>query len=52
MTKARITKCCDGHLRRAIYGLGPYIGDYLEHVLLACIVQGWCAWYVEDGCMS
>ncbi|KJA19664.1 hypothetical protein HYPSUDRAFT_69092 [Hypholoma sublateritium FD-334 SS-4] len=25
-----------------IYGLGPYIADYPEQVLLACIVQGWC----------
>jgi hypothetical protein len=46
MTRARVTKCCDGYFRRAIYGLGPYIGDYLEQVVLACIVQGWCARYV------
>ncbi|KAF7348718.1 hypothetical protein MVEN_01390700 [Mycena venus] len=25
-----------------IYGLGPYIADYPEQVLLACVVQGWC----------
>ena len=30
-----------------IYGLGPYIVDYLEKVLLACIVQGWCPRYVN-----
>ncbi|KAJ7099636.1 hypothetical protein C8R43DRAFT_1092365 [Mycena crocata] len=29
--------------RRVIYGLGPYIADYLEQVLLVCTVQGWCA---------
>lgn len=32
----------DGHYRRTIYGLGPYIADYPEQVLLACIVQNWC----------
>ena len=32
----------DGHFRRTIYGIGPYIADYPEQVLLACIVQGWC----------
>ncbi|KAJ7170354.1 hypothetical protein C8R43DRAFT_1120786 [Mycena crocata] len=43
MTKARVTRCADGHFRRAIYGLGPYIADYPEQALLACIVQGFCA---------
>ena len=42
MEKPEITQCADGHYRRAIYGLGPYIADYPEQVLLACIVQGWC----------
>ncbi|KAG6835838.1 hypothetical protein H0H93_014083 [Arthromyces matolae] len=42
MTEARITRCADGHFRRVIYGLGPYIADYPEQVLLACIVQNWC----------
>ncbi|KAJ6523207.1 hypothetical protein B0H19DRAFT_1277074 [Mycena capillaripes] len=42
MTKCRITRCADGHFRRAIYGLGPYIADYPEQALLACIVQGYC----------
>ncbi|KAJ7612911.1 hypothetical protein DFH06DRAFT_1274599 [Mycena polygramma] len=42
MTKPRITRCADGHFRRAIYGLGPYIADYPEQALLACIVQGHC----------
>ncbi|KAJ7208199.1 hypothetical protein GGX14DRAFT_365468 [Mycena pura] len=32
----------DGHYRRVIFGLGPYIADYPEQVLLACVVQGWC----------
>ncbi|KAF8467007.1 hypothetical protein DFH94DRAFT_685991 [Russula ochroleuca] len=42
MSKPRITRCGDGHLRRVIYGLGPYIADYPEQVLLACVVLGWC----------
>ncbi|KAH7917121.1 hypothetical protein BV22DRAFT_1108625 [Leucogyrophana mollusca] len=25
-----------------IYGLGPYIADYEEQVVLACIVRNWC----------
>jgi hypothetical protein len=42
MTTPEIVRCYDGHFRRAIYGLGPYIADYQEQVLVACIVQGWC----------
>jgi Plavaka transposase len=42
MSKAEVVRCPDGHFRRAIYGLGPYIGDYPEQVLLTCIVQNWC----------
>jgi Plavaka transposase len=42
MEKPRITQCGDGHLRRVIYGLGPYIADYPEQTLLACVVSGWC----------
>ncbi|KAJ7642525.1 hypothetical protein B0H17DRAFT_960110 [Mycena rosella] len=44
MTTPEVIPFADGHYRRAIYGLGPYIADYPEQVLLACIVQGWCAW--------
>ncbi|KAG1726481.1 hypothetical protein EDB19DRAFT_1897639 [Suillus lakei] len=39
----------DGHYCHVIYGLGPYIADYEEQVLLACIVQRWCA---KDRCLS
>lgn len=42
MIKPRVTRCADGHFRRIIYGLGPYIADYPEQATLACIVQGWC----------
>ncbi|KAI0245200.1 hypothetical protein BJV78DRAFT_1277494 [Lactifluus subvellereus] len=42
MTTPDVVRCPDGHFRRAIYGLGPYIADYPEQVWLAAIVQGWC----------
>ncbi|KAK7027767.1 hypothetical protein R3P38DRAFT_2623597 [Favolaschia claudopus] len=42
MEKPRVTRCADGHFRRVIYGLGPYIADYPEQALLTCIVQGHC----------
>lgn len=42
MEKPEVVRYGDGHYRRTIYGLGPYIADYPEQVLLACIVQGWC----------
>ncbi|KAF7368105.1 hypothetical protein MSAN_00876700 [Mycena sanguinolenta] len=42
MTAPEVTLFGDGHYRRVIYGLGPYIADYPEQVLLACVVQGWC----------
>ncbi|KAJ6617037.1 hypothetical protein B0H10DRAFT_1948719 [Mycena sp. CBHHK59/15] len=30
------------HLRRVIYGIGPYIADYPEQVWLTTIMQNWC----------
>lgn len=42
MTSPEMLHCPDGHWRRAIYGLGPYIADYPEQVFLAGIVQNWC----------
>jgi hypothetical protein len=42
MTTPEIVHYADGHYRRMIYGLGPYIADYPEQVLITCIVQGWC----------
>ncbi|KAG1720676.1 hypothetical protein EDB19DRAFT_1917810 [Suillus lakei] len=42
ITKYEVTQFGDGHFRRVIYGLGPYIADYEEQVLLTCIVRGWC----------
>ena len=46
MTTPEIVQFPDGHFRWVIYGLGPYIADYPEQALLACIVQGWCPKYV------
>ncbi|KAH6904046.1 hypothetical protein BKA70DRAFT_1373674 [Coprinopsis sp. MPI-PUGE-AT-0042] len=42
MSTPRVTKFGDGHYRRVVYGIGPYIADYPEQALLSCIVQGWC----------
>lgn len=39
--------CPDGHYRKVIYSLGPFMADYPEQVYLACIVQGWCPKYVD-----
>ncbi|KAG1896853.1 uncharacterized protein F5891DRAFT_983081 [Suillus fuscotomentosus] len=47
MTKPEVVHFGDGHYRCVIYGLGPYIADYEEQVLLACIVRSWC-----PRCMS
>ena len=47
MTAPCITHCADGHYRRVIYGLGPYIADYPEQALLACVVQNWCPKYAS-----
>ncbi|KAG1847593.1 hypothetical protein F4604DRAFT_1975538 [Suillus subluteus] len=42
ITKYEVARFGDGHFHRVIYGLGPYIADYEEQVLLTCIVRGWC----------
>ncbi|KAG1792906.1 uncharacterized protein HD556DRAFT_1432393 [Suillus plorans] len=42
MTTPEVTRCGDGHYRHIIYGLGPYIADYKEQVVLACMVKDWC----------
>lgn len=42
MTHPIILRFPDGHFRRAIFDIGPYIADYPEQALLACIVNGWC----------
>ena len=42
METPEVARCPDGHFRRVIYSLGPYIADYPEQVLLSGIVSGWC----------
>ncbi|KAI0349050.1 hypothetical protein OH77DRAFT_1499678 [Trametes cingulata] len=42
MTTPHVLRCPDGHYRRAIFELGPFIADYPEQVYLAGVVQGWC----------
>ncbi|KAJ7183927.1 hypothetical protein C8R46DRAFT_1159216 [Mycena filopes] len=42
METPEVVRCPDGHLRRVIYGIGPYIADYPEQVWLAGVVQNWC----------
>ncbi|KAG1866432.1 hypothetical protein C8R48DRAFT_747650 [Suillus tomentosus] len=43
MTKPEVTHFGDGHYHCMIYELGPYIADYEEQMLLACIFRNWCA---------
>ncbi|KAG2743057.1 hypothetical protein P692DRAFT_20878964 [Suillus brevipes Sb2] len=38
-----IRRCPDGHYRRVIYDLAAYIADYPEQLMVAGIVQNWCA---------
>ncbi|KAF9234302.1 hypothetical protein BU15DRAFT_90031 [Melanogaster broomeanus] len=42
MTVPQVMKCPDRHFRHVIFGIGPYIADYPEQVLISGIVQNWC----------
>ncbi|KAA1472182.1 hypothetical protein DENSPDRAFT_778039 [Dentipellis sp. KUC8613] len=42
MTEPVVLRCPDGHWRRAVFEIGPFIADYPEQVYLAGIVQNWC----------
>ncbi|KAJ7108121.1 hypothetical protein C8R44DRAFT_842997 [Mycena epipterygia] len=42
MDTPEVVRCPDGHFRRVIYSIGPYIADYPEQVWLAAVVQNWC----------
>ncbi|KJA18005.1 hypothetical protein HYPSUDRAFT_145683 [Hypholoma sublateritium FD-334 SS-4] len=42
METYKVVRCPDGHFRRAIFSLGPYIADYPEQVWLTGIVSNWC----------
>ncbi|KAG1834004.1 hypothetical protein DFJ58DRAFT_719386 [Suillus subalutaceus] len=37
-----VTHFPDGHFRRTMYGLGPYIANYPEQLIISGIVQNWC----------
>lgn len=45
-----VRQCPDGHFRRVIFGLGPFIADYPEQVMLAGIVQNWCPKWAQVFC--
>ena len=47
MTFPEILRCPDGHFRRVVYGLSPYIADYPEQALATGVVQGWCPKYLK-----
>ena len=47
ITKWDLVRCADDHFRRVVYGIGPYIADYPEQVLVAGIAYGWCPAYVN-----
>ncbi|KAI6101116.1 hypothetical protein EDD16DRAFT_1716689 [Pisolithus croceorrhizus] len=42
MTVPQVMKCPDDHFHCVICGIGPYIADYPEQVLISRIVQNWC----------
>ncbi|KAH9846008.1 hypothetical protein C2E23DRAFT_872599 [Lenzites betulinus] len=42
MTQPHVMRCPDGHYRRAVFQLGPFIADYPEQVYLSGVVYGWC----------
>ena len=50
MMEPKVLRYGDGHYQRTIYGLGPYIANYPEQVLLSCIIQDWCALWVHLKC--
>ena len=42
MTTPHVMRCPDGHYRRAVFELGPFVANYPEQVCLAGVVSGWC----------
>ncbi|TBU39994.1 hypothetical protein BD309DRAFT_993389 [Dichomitus squalens] len=42
MTTPRVIRCPDGHYRRAIFELSPFIADYPEQVYVSGVVSHWC----------
>ena len=52
MTTPQLRRCPDGYFSWIIYGLGPYVADYPEQVLLTTIVQNWCPKYIVESLFS
>ena len=50
MSTPAVYRCPDGHFRRVVFGIGPFIADYPEQVMLAGVKQGWCPRYVLIFC--
>ena len=46
MEAPTVYRCPDGHFRRVIFILGPFIADYPEQVMLSGVLQNWCPRYV------
>ena len=42
MSTPEKVQCANGFYQKAVYGIGPYIADYPEQVLVSGIVQGRC----------
>ncbi|TBU53492.1 hypothetical protein BD310DRAFT_774757, partial [Dichomitus squalens] len=42
MTTPRVIRCPDGHFRRAVFEIGPFIADYPEQVYVSGVVSSWC----------
>ncbi|KAG1878856.1 hypothetical protein F4604DRAFT_1880188 [Suillus subluteus] len=42
MTEYKVLHCADGHFRRIIFGLGHYIANYEEQLVLSCTIKNWC----------
>ena len=42
MSTPAIYHCPNGHFCHIIFGIGPFIADYPEQVMLVGIKQGWC----------
>ncbi|KAG2158764.1 uncharacterized protein EDB93DRAFT_1237974 [Suillus bovinus] len=43
MSVPEVVQFRDRHFIHVVYGLGPYIADYPEQLVLGCVVQNWCA---------
>ncbi|KAI0629758.1 hypothetical protein C8Q77DRAFT_1280491 [Trametes polyzona] len=49
MTEPEVVRCPDAYYRKAVWGIGAYIADYPEQVIVSCIVQGWCPTCLNDS---